>query len=447
MNPQRETLMDLIKNGDFLGFLQLSKKGQNVNVFDDDGWCPLIYAASHLSVQWVESILDRGGNINIQNSVNTTYISPKSSLELTLTFLKQYGSSALGGAAFFGKTEIIEYLLRRGADISIKSKNGYTSLMGAACCDHYEAVSLLIDFGAPINTANNSGHSALDRAVCRGYDNTVDVLLRNGANVDAQDNEGWTSVARGASYGHMSTVTLLLKHGASVNICTKEGKSPLHLALAAGKADLANLLVLHGADINLTDNEGKNAVDLCEKNHELRATLIETEPRDISPKKGLPTIWSAISVSNSFFNSNRNERVREYSNFFSHEEKEENNNENVENIDILDENPVVDIVVETENRVDDEENRAMKSISIPHPCCHNFKGIPRPAKRKMNRHNEISNFVNSGNSFGLRKFNLQWKLFTIDEFKTFKAIILTLGFIRYPSRDAVWGDTPMASSF
>eukprot|EP01041_Mallomonas_annulata_P012275 gene12275-25802_t len=43
--------------------------------------------------------------------------------------------------------------------------------------------------------------------------------------------------------------------------------------------------------------------------------------------------------------------------------------------------------------------------------------------------------------------NPKWIPITILEFKTFLAIILTLGLIEYPSRDTVWGDSPMSSSF
>eukprot|EP01036_Dinobryon_divergens_P036535 gene36535-47597_t len=148
----------------------------------------------------------------------------------------------------------------------------------------------------------------------------------------------------------------------------------------------------------------------------------------------------------------------------SQEGNEDDIIEDVENADIIDEDLVLDIVDAPDERPEDDyivPNWVEINFNEP-SVIPNFKATPGPIISLIERHECVTcfdafacyfddeimrNFVNSTNSFGLRKMNKKWYPLTIDEFKTFLSIILTLGFIKYPSRDTVWGDSPMSSSF
>ena len=67
-------------------------------------------------------------------------------------------------AAENGHKEIVELLIRAGADKDLQDKDGSTPLHRAARTGHKEIVELLMRTGAVINQSNNEGKTALDVA-------------------------------------------------------------------------------------------------------------------------------------------------------------------------------------------------------------------------------------------------------------------------------------------
>ncbi|HEX5221897.1 MAG TPA: ankyrin repeat domain-containing protein [Verrucomicrobiae bacterium] len=70
-------------------------------------------------------------------------------------------ASALNMAARFGRTELVQLLLKAGADIEGKTVEGSgdTPLMEAVRHRHYETVRILLDHGASVSRTSLSGHS------------------------------------------------------------------------------------------------------------------------------------------------------------------------------------------------------------------------------------------------------------------------------------------------
>ena len=69
--------------------------------------------------------------------------------------------TTLMDAAIDGHKQLIELLLRRGAEIDKQNGKGGTALMGAAQEGHERAVELLLQRGAEINKQNSDGCTAL----------------------------------------------------------------------------------------------------------------------------------------------------------------------------------------------------------------------------------------------------------------------------------------------
>jgi ankyrin repeat protein len=87
----------------------------------------------------------------------------------------------------FGRTnrEIMDMLIRNGADITIHGGGGETPLHNAIRIHALEAVKYLIDQGANINAQDDSGFAPLHRAVA-GFApslETIEYLLEHGADL------------------------------------------------------------------------------------------------------------------------------------------------------------------------------------------------------------------------------------------------------------------------
>ena len=73
----------------------------------------------------------------------------------------QFGVSPLSWAALLGKTEIAELLIRNGADVNGRNRDGGTALHGAAFLGHADTAQLLVRKGADVNATNDKGETSL----------------------------------------------------------------------------------------------------------------------------------------------------------------------------------------------------------------------------------------------------------------------------------------------
>lgn len=84
--------------------------------------------------------------------------------------LSHIHETPLSLASLNAKTEIVRWLLGKGAKVNFQTKNGYTSLMFAATSrsedkkSTEETIKLLLASGADKNLRNSRGESALDQA-------------------------------------------------------------------------------------------------------------------------------------------------------------------------------------------------------------------------------------------------------------------------------------------
>ena len=88
-------------------------------------------------------------------------------------------------AAFSGNLSEVERLLKIGANVNAKRKDGLTALMGASIEGHREMVELLVAKGASINeetTLFGKNSTACSLASRAGHQEIVELLIRLGAN-------------------------------------------------------------------------------------------------------------------------------------------------------------------------------------------------------------------------------------------------------------------------
>lgn len=197
----------------------------DINIKDEDGYTALIHASVFGYKEVVHFLLDKGAELDAQDS--------------------HYGYTALMHASWQGHSEIVKLLLNKGADIHAKNSNGFTVLMcaSASILGDTETVQFLIDFGADIHAKDGNGRTALNYS---SYAKTTQLLLNNGADVNAKDNEGQTVLMRAPLRG-METVQLLINAGADVNIKDNDGETALTFATEFGYTEIADYLRSVGA--------------------------------------------------------------------------------------------------------------------------------------------------------------------------------------------------------
>lgn len=213
---------------------------------------------------------------------------------------EEYGSTPLSFASQAGHKQIVEFLIKNGANVNHESKSGRTPLCFASEKGHKEVVEILIDNGAkadldksrwfsPILIASKGGHKEIVKILFRrgwasihhpetgkltpiyvaseyGHKEIVEMLLSFGSNLNVKDSEGVTPLAISSYKGHTGVVSFLLDHGADANCEDCDGQNPLMVALDEGNTYIAKLLTKETEDLDHMDKEGNTALSIARKN-------------------------------------------------------------------------------------------------------------------------------------------------------------------------------------
>ena len=138
-------------------------------------------------------------------------------------------------AAEKGDIKMVLFLLNSDANIMETAKDGSTALHVAARFGKKEVAQLLLDRGADIEAVKSTYRwTALHEAAHYGEKEIVQLLLDRGADIEAMTTNGWTALHHAARYGGKEVVQLLLDRGADMKAMTKEGFTVLHLAACNG---------------------------------------------------------------------------------------------------------------------------------------------------------------------------------------------------------------------
>ena len=124
------------------------------------------------NVALAEELVDFGANIN---------------------FKDREGNTALCLAIIVGSRNITEWLIeKKHVDINVQNKDGCSPLMYAASIGHTDLLQYLIVKGANIEDVSNDGYTALHWASYVGNTDSVKLLIKLGANTGATTKSGQT---------------------------------------------------------------------------------------------------------------------------------------------------------------------------------------------------------------------------------------------------------------
>jgi len=226
----RPALVDVVKSGDLTAARSALQGHQSANDADRDGTSALHWAVLQDRRDLIELLLRAGANPNAKN---------------------RYGVTPLSVACENGSQAIVDALLKAGADPNVALVSGETPLMTAARTGQAGAVQLLLARGVTVDAREPvRQQTALMWAAAEDNAAAVDLLVRAGADLEARSKGGLTPLLFAARDGRLAAARTLLDAGADVNDRLPDGTSALVVAVMGANYQLAAFLLDRGADPN-----------------------------------------------------------------------------------------------------------------------------------------------------------------------------------------------------
>ena len=226
------------------------------------------------------------------------------------------GTTALHWAVRVDSSELVQLLLRAGADVTVANRYGVTPMSLAAVNGNAVVLETLLDAGADPNTALPEGETVLMTAARTGDVEALKVLVSRGADVNAHERWlGETAVMWAAVENHPAVIRLLAEVGANLNAVSAAldygrkvggqttlpvgGFTALMFAAREGANESVRALTELGADPNVTDPEGATALVLAIINahYDTAALLVEqgADP-NIADESGMAALYAAVDM-------------------------------------------------------------------------------------------------------------------------------------------------------
>ncbi|KAL1966465.1 hypothetical protein VTN77DRAFT_4387 [Rasamsonia byssochlamydoides] len=187
-------------------------------------------------------------------------------------------------AAAYNRLPIVELLAaNKYFDPDVTDGSGWTPLMIAASLKNAEGdpiIDLLLRKDADVNMKSNSGQNALHFATSKANLSTVRTLIAHKCSARVKDKRGQLPLHRAAAIGSIPILKILLEEGKSpVNAQDVDGLTALHHAISEGHGDAAILLLKAGAEPDKKDAEGRMAIELA-PDSKVRKYIIQTAERE-----------------------------------------------------------------------------------------------------------------------------------------------------------------------
>ncbi|MFT7802843.1 kinase D-interacting substrate of 220 kDa-like [Arapaima gigas] len=219
-------------------------KFKEVDGRSDNGQTPLMLAAEQGSLEIVQELIRRGANVNLDDVDCWT---------------------ALISSAKEGHVDVVKELLESGAYIEHRDMGGWTALMWAAYKGRVEVAKILLENGANPNTTGQYSVYPIIWAAGRGHAQIVHLLLHHGAKVNCSDKYGTTPLIWAARKGHYDCVMHLLENGADVDQEGANSMTALIVAVKGGYTEVVKELLKRNPNVNMTDKDGNTALMIAAK--------------------------------------------------------------------------------------------------------------------------------------------------------------------------------------
>ncbi len=246
----------------------LLENGADVNLQDSFGHTALMQATEGNNKKIVELLLKHGANVRIEQSLiksatKVEFLELFFEREKELGLTRQMKNKALSSAVYEEYVpdldkylQAIELLIQYGADVNYVNED--KSMLVAAVTKivrtpedkkkQYKLVEFLLKKGANINWQDKSGETALMRCTSKEI---FELLLKRGANVNLKRNWGGETILHSlvdtTKTDQRDLIKMALENGADVHIRDNNGETALMIANKHGNEEYSQVLIKYGA--------------------------------------------------------------------------------------------------------------------------------------------------------------------------------------------------------
>lgn len=169
------------------------------------------------------------------------------------------GENVLHCSAESGSLTLSRYLVEDiGIDVDSRTLLAKTPLHYASWGGHTEVVKYLLERGARVDARNRISWTPLLFCASKGHFGVCRILVENNANINHCNRDGATPLYLSSREGHLRVVEYLYKYGGDINVLTENGRSPLLCAIMRGHSSVVKFLLCKGAATDIRDNSGKS---------------------------------------------------------------------------------------------------------------------------------------------------------------------------------------------
>ncbi len=165
-----------------------------------------------------------------------------------------------------GRREAVTTLLDAdSALVNARNEQGDSLLLAAIYAGRKEMFEFLLERGA--------GVSLFEAAALGRSDTVRSELDKEPSLVQAYSHDGWTALHLAAFFGRSDLAALLIDRGADLDARSRSTRfaienTPLHAAAANRQTGVAQLLIERGADVNAKDGSGFTPLGLAANNRD-----------------------------------------------------------------------------------------------------------------------------------------------------------------------------------
>ena len=216
---------------------------------------PLMFAASEGNYELTKLLINKGANIHYTRPLGFSTIFMPSMFGhfeivkllvehgVDINIKDRWGRTALYVAINFGTKEIAEYLVDQGAEIPVKDDLLHHALAKGMT----EIVEFMLKNGANTNSINENDGTLLHSAAKGNQANIVKEMIDKGMNINMKNRYGLAPIHFASMYGNREYIEMLIKHNADINLKTNTGKNAYMLAYENNHQELAEILKNAGA--------------------------------------------------------------------------------------------------------------------------------------------------------------------------------------------------------